>query len=77
VAWGDGLGDGIVAVTDGDPEAGVADSDRALTPAMPVAWLQAAVSSTAPVSAAQPVLRPDRMISTRVTVAEDNLYLCS
>jgi hypothetical protein len=62
-----------VAVTDPGADAG----DCALTPAMPVAVLQEDTSSTAPVTAAHRTPSPARMISTRVTVSEDTLYLCS
>jgi hypothetical protein len=73
----------MVAVTAGEavlfsvPDAGADAGDCALTPAMPVAVLQEAVSSTTPVTAAHLTPSPARMISTRVTVSEDNLYLCS
>ncbi len=75
----DGGGPGMVAVTAGVAvtDTGSDVGDCALTPAMPVAVLQEAVSSTAPVTAAHRTLSPARMISTRATVSEDNLYLCS
>ncbi|GAA2205578.1 hypothetical protein GCM10009850_010360 [Nonomuraea monospora] len=67
----------MVAVTAGVPVTGAVDGDVAPTPASPVAWVQAPVNSTAPVTAAHRPTSPDRMISTRVTVSTDNLYLCS
>ncbi|GAA3140708.1 hypothetical protein GCM10020001_074140 [Nonomuraea salmonea] len=85
-AWlGEGEGDGervgvgSAAPPPAGPDAGTvagATGRFAPTPARP-AWLQAPVSSTAPVTAAHRPICPDRMFSTRVTVSTDNLYLCS
>ncbi|GAA2304157.1 hypothetical protein GCM10010149_62230 [Nonomuraea roseoviolacea subsp. roseoviolacea] len=48
---------------------GTVSGDWALTPATPVDWAQAPVSSSAPATAAHRPRSPDRMISTRVTVS--------
>ncbi|GAA4045076.1 hypothetical protein GCM10022248_09690 [Nonomuraea soli] len=64
---------GIVAVTDGLATGGVSGGLVA-TPATPVPWAHALLSSN---TAASPPICPDRMVLTCVTVSNDNLYLCS